>query len=96
MTYRSTTGDLRQDIDKCETLHHFKFRATKSASGSTAFQAQFDDPMSLQVGSDGIIGGRVSLCSASGLSSEKIIAEGIVGHNFFSPDQLFRHSQSPF
>jgi hypothetical protein len=58
------------------------------ASHGRFLELSLDEPLSLEVGNDGIIGRRVSLFTGSSLGRDKVIAEGIVGFNFLQKPVL--------
>lgn len=63
-------------------FRQLKFRAP-NAVGDDFVEFPLDQPLSLEVGNDGIIGRRVSMFSRIS-GKETVIAEGVVGFNFLN------------
>ncbi|QUC16607.1 uncharacterized protein UV8b_00848 [Ustilaginoidea virens] len=76
-----STGDLTKDAADCGFYRQFTFPA--ASSSDSYFEIPLETPLSLEVGSNGIIGRRVSISAAEcEAGSEGVLAEGIVGFNF--------------
>jgi hypothetical protein len=87
---RSSSGDLTRSADACGLFRRFALPASAVAlAGHGRFvELSLDEPLSLEVGNDGIIGRRVSLFTGPSLGRDNVIAEGIVGFNFLSKPVL--------
>lgn len=85
-----SSGDLTRSADACGLFRRFALPASAIAltSHGRFLELSLDEPLSLEVGKDGIIGRRVSLFSGSSLGRDKVIAEGIVGFNFLQKPVL--------
>ena len=80
-SHGSTSGDLTRSAQDCGLFRRFALSPRKASADSGFLELSLDEPLSLQVGSDGIIGRRVSLMSGT----DTMVAEGIVGFNFLQP-----------
>ncbi|PNP56162.1 hypothetical protein THARTR1_03687 [Trichoderma harzianum] len=80
-----SSGDLTRRVEDCGTFQQFQFPTTAESFDKAFIELPLDKPLSLEVGSDGIIGRRVSLYSRS--VPNHVVAEGIVGFNFLSMAQ---------
>ncbi|KAL6854496.1 hypothetical protein J3F83DRAFT_754726 [Trichoderma novae-zelandiae] len=82
-----SSGDPRTRTEDCGTFEKFGFPTTaESFSETQAFvELALSKPLLLEVGSEGIIGRRVSLYA--GGSASRVVAEGIVGVNFLRAAQ---------
>lgn len=81
----SSSGDLTRRVEDCGTFQQFQFPTTAESFDKAFIELPLEKPLSLEVGSDGIIGRRVSLYSGS--EPNHVVAEGIVGFNFLSMAQ---------
>lgn len=80
----SSTGDLRSSICDSGLFRQFAIPAATPSAQRQYVELPLDTPLSIEVGHDGIIGRRVSLCSGPIPSPENTVAQGIVGFNFLS------------
>ncbi|KAL7955931.1 hypothetical protein V8C34DRAFT_316015 [Trichoderma compactum] len=80
-----SSGDLTRRVEDCGTFRQFQFPTAAESFDEAFIQLPLEKPLSLEVGSDGIIGRRVSLYSRS--VPNHVVAEGIVGFNFLSMAQ---------
>ncbi|KAG5948160.1 hypothetical protein E4U53_006331 [Claviceps sorghi] len=75
-----STGDMTKAAADCGLFRQFTLR--NAHTSRRYVELPLDSPLSLEVGSDGIIGRRVSVCQKTTSGSEDLVAEGIVGFNF--------------
>lgn len=86
----SSSGDLTRSAHDCGLFRRFALPAAVAArrESDDYLELSLDEPLSLQVGNDGIIGRRVSVFAGSGAgAADTMLAEGIVGFNFLRPAQ---------
>lgn len=85
----SSSGDLTRNAHDCGLFRRFALSPTVDLrrDDDGFLELSLDEPLSLQVGNDGIIGRRVSLVAGSGAGADTMLAEGIVGFNFLRPAQ---------
>lgn len=74
---------MTKSANDCGLFRQFMLPAARMSN--EYIELPLDLPLSLEVGNSGIIGRRVSLSSRLKSGSEVVIAEGIVGFNFFEP-----------
>ncbi|KAF4981887.1 hypothetical protein FZEAL_2407 [Fusarium zealandicum] len=86
-----SSGDLSRDASDCGMFRQFAFPSAPSKQQDYFVELPLERPLSLEVGSEGIIGRRVSLYAGQ----HKIVAEGIVGFNFMSQESTPPSSPSP-
>lgn len=80
----SNSGDMTKLAEDCGLFHQFMIPVTTRPSGSSFVELELVQPLSLEVGNDGIIGRRVSLLSGPS-ARRTVLAEGIVGFNYLQP-----------
>lgn len=77
----SNTGDLTKQAHECGLFRDFRFARQTTPSPEGYLELPLDRPLSLEIGNEGIIGRRVSVCADYQTERQAIIAEGIVGFN---------------
>ncbi|KAM0744554.1 hypothetical protein ACQRIT_001043 [Beauveria bassiana] len=92
-----TGGDLTMNASDCGLFRQLRLSATRSSSGGGAHQDPFffewplPQALSLQVGSEGIIGRRVSVYAEDRDDERReqrtVLAEGIVGFNSWAAER---------
>ncbi|CEJ86914.1 hypothetical protein VHEMI04245 [[Torrubiella] hemipterigena] len=81
-----STGDMTKDTKDCGRFREISFASCEAVNDSGVYELLLNRPLSLEVGGDGIIGRRVSVCSRPRPSNDDIVmAEGIVGFNIAPP-----------
>lgn len=76
----SSIGDMTKAAHDCGLFRQFTL--CNAHTTRRYVELPLDTPLSLEVGDDGIIGRRVSVCWTTESGSEDLVAEGIVGFNF--------------
>ncbi|KAL9941491.1 hypothetical protein D7B24_004244 [Verticillium nonalfalfae] len=79
------SGDMTRRREDCGLFHEFNFADGAVVQGGDALELVLNQPISLQVGDDGIIGRRISVMSGADNAWQNAVAEGIVGFNFAQP-----------
>ncbi|KAJ6779399.1 hypothetical protein PWT90_03954 [Aphanocladium album] len=80
-------GDLTKTASDCGLFRQLRLSANEAGSGAF-LEWPLQHSLSLQVGSEGIIGRRVSVYSEDSQQSERtILAEGIVGFNSWAAER---------
>lgn len=89
MGTHSTAGDLTKDINDCGLFRQIRLSARDTGAGRGPFiEWQLQQALSLQVGSDGIIGRRVSVfADEEKRGNGSVLAEGIVGFNSWAAER---------
>ncbi|KAM3510451.1 hypothetical protein MY11210_005904 [Beauveria gryllotalpidicola] len=86
-----TGGDLTMKASDCGLFRKLRLSATRSARGArdAFFEWPLPQALSLQVGSEGIIGRRVSVYAENRqeLRERTVLAEGIVGFNSWAAER---------
>ncbi|XWW92782.1 hypothetical protein V2A60_000709 [Cordyceps javanica] len=82
-------GDLTKNASECGMFRQLRLSAHNPDAGGTAFlEWPLPQALSLQVGSDGIIGRRVSVYADDERRSDRtVLAEGIVGFNSWAAER---------
>ncbi|KAJ4165805.1 hypothetical protein LMH87_007420 [Akanthomyces muscarius] len=83
-----TGGDLTKNASDCGLFRQLRLSARDTAAGGAFWEWPLPQSLSLQVGSDGIIGRRVSVYADEGRESDgAVLAEGIVGFNSWAAER---------
>ncbi|KAM0664260.1 hypothetical protein ACQRIU_006843 [Beauveria bassiana] len=88
-----TGGDLTMNASDCGLFRQLRLSATRSTSGGAQdafFEWSLPQALSLQVGSEGIIGRRVSVYAEhrdERREQRTVLAEGIVGFNSWAAER---------
>ena len=77
-------GDLTKRANDCGRFRQFPLPPVASCRRSDFTELPLETPLSLEVGNEGIIGRRVSLCSRQSSGPDLVVAEGIVGFNYLA------------
>lgn len=84
----STGGDLTKRASDCGLFRRLRLSARDTAAGGAFWEWPLSQSLSLQVGSDGIIGRRVSVYADEGRETDgAVLAEGIVGFNSWAAER---------
>ncbi|TQN70567.1 hypothetical protein CSHISOI_04909 [Colletotrichum shisoi] len=76
------SGDLTRRIEDCGLFRRIAFSGASVLENGSIVELALQQPISLQVGDDGIIGRRVSVFPRSEMDTA--CAEGVVGFNFMN------------
>lgn len=76
----SKSGDLSKRPQDCGLFQQLAFTNASVLEDGSTLELALNEPISLQVGDDGIIGRRVSIFPRAEM--DNAVAEGIVGFNF--------------
>lgn len=84
----STGGDLTKNASDCGLFREIRLAAATNSTRGAFIEWPLQQSLSLQVGSDGIIGRRVSVYAEQDLQGDQaILAEGIVGFNSWTAER---------
>lgn len=75
---------MTKDTKDCGRFREISFASCSALNDSGVYELLLNKPLSLEVGGDGIIGRRVSVCSNPS-NGDVVMAEGIVGFNIAPP-----------